>query len=49
MKRTVFAVLALLLPGTFAMAQEPVKVGIIAPFSGVAADYGRQIECTATR
>jgi branched-chain amino acid transport system substrate-binding protein len=44
MKKTVFAVLALVLPGTFAIAQEPVKVGIIAPFSGVAADYGKQIE-----
>src|SRR5687768_3546408 len=27
-----------------AVAQEPVKVGLVAPFSGVAADYGRQME-----
>lgn len=27
-----------------AVAQEPVKIGMIAPFSGVAADYGRQME-----
>ena len=32
---------ALVLP---AMAQEPVKVGIVAPFSGSAADYGKQME-----
>jgi branched-chain amino acid transport system substrate-binding protein len=29
-------------PETF--AQQPVKVGLVAPFSGVAADYGRQME-----
>jgi branched-chain amino acid transport system substrate-binding protein len=28
----------------FASAQEPVKVGLVAPFSGVAADYGKQME-----
>jgi branched-chain amino acid transport system substrate-binding protein len=27
-----------------AFAQEPVKVGLVAPFSGVAADYGKQME-----
>ena len=27
-----------------AMGQEPVKVGVVAPFSGTAADYGRQME-----
>jgi branched-chain amino acid transport system substrate-binding protein len=27
-----------------AHAQEPVKVGVVAPFSGVAADYGKQME-----
>jgi branched-chain amino acid transport system substrate-binding protein len=27
-----------------AIAQEPVKVGLVAPFSGVAADYGKQME-----
>ena len=25
-------------------AQEPIKVGVVAPFSGVAADYGKQME-----
>src|SRR5436305_13849761 len=25
-------------------AQEPVKVGVVAPFSGVAGDYGKQME-----
>jgi branched-chain amino acid transport system substrate-binding protein len=29
---------------TGAAAQEPVKVGLVAPFSGVAADYGKQME-----
>jgi branched-chain amino acid transport system substrate-binding protein len=43
LKRTVFAALALLL-GSPAVAQEPVKIGVIAPFSGVAASYGKQIE-----
>ncbi len=27
-----------------ALAQEPVKIGMVAPFSGVAADYGKQME-----
>ena len=27
-----------------AFAQEPVKIGVVAPFSGVAADYGKQME-----
>ncbi|MGZ5652222.1 MAG: ABC transporter substrate-binding protein, partial [Usitatibacter sp.] len=43
MKRFALAALALLL-GSGALAQEPVKVGLIAPFSGVAADYGKQME-----
>ena len=34
-------VAALALP---AAAQEPVKVGLVAPFSGTAADYGKQME-----
>jgi len=28
----------------WASAQEPVKVGVVAPFSGVAGDYGKQME-----
>jgi branched-chain amino acid transport system substrate-binding protein len=43
MKRTVLGTLALLLV-TGAFGQEPVKVGLVAPFSGVAADYGKQME-----
>jgi branched-chain amino acid transport system substrate-binding protein len=43
MKRAILAVLALA-GATIAFAQEPVKIGVIAPFSGVAADYGKQIE-----
>jgi branched-chain amino acid transport system substrate-binding protein len=38
---------ALLVAGALslpAFAQEPVKIGVVAPFSGVAADYGRQME-----
>lgn len=43
MKRLVAALAAFTLaPGIF--AQEPVKVGVVAPFSGVAADYGKQME-----
>lgn len=42
-KKTVLATLALLV-APIALAQEPVKVGIVAPFSGVAADYGKQME-----
>ncbi len=30
--------------GLSAAAQQPVKVGLVAPFSGVAADFGRQME-----
>ena len=26
------------------LAQEPLKVGVVAPFSGNAADYGKQME-----
>jgi len=43
MKRMVLATLSLLL-ATGAFGQEPVKVGLVAPFSGVAADYGKQME-----
>jgi branched-chain amino acid transport system substrate-binding protein len=43
MKKAVLATLALL-AAPVALAQEPVKVGIVAPFSGVAADYGKQME-----
>ena len=43
MKKAVLATLALL-AAPIAVAQEPVKVGIVAPFSGVAADYGKQME-----
>jgi branched-chain amino acid transport system substrate-binding protein len=43
MNRTILALAALALaPAIF--AQEPVKVGLVAPFSGVAADYGKQME-----
>jgi branched-chain amino acid transport system substrate-binding protein len=43
MKRMVLGTLALLLAAG-AFGQEPVKVGLVAPFSGVAADYGKQME-----
>ena len=43
MKTAILATLALL-AAPAALAQEPVKVGIVAPFSGVAADYGKQME-----
>ncbi len=43
MKKAFMAVAALA-AAQAAFAQEPVKVGLIAPFSGVAADYGRQME-----
>jgi branched-chain amino acid transport system substrate-binding protein len=43
MRRIILPLLALALaPAAF--AQEPVKVGLVAPFSGVAADYGKQME-----
>jgi len=35
---------ALLGVALFAQAQQPVKIGIVAPLSGVAADYGKQME-----
>ncbi|HSN20430.1 MAG TPA: ABC transporter substrate-binding protein [Usitatibacter sp.] len=42
MKRLLLAAAAFLaLP---AFAQDPVKVGVVAPFSGVAADFGRQMQ-----
>jgi branched-chain amino acid transport system substrate-binding protein len=43
MKRTIVAALAFALSAAV-QAQEPVKVGLVAPFSGVAADYGKQME-----
>ena len=42
MKR--IAVALLLAAAAVAQAQDPVKIGVVAPFSGVAADYGKQIE-----
>jgi branched-chain amino acid transport system substrate-binding protein len=44
MKRIVAAAAAALSLNAFAQAQAPVKVGLVAPFSGVAADYGKQME-----
>src|SRR6476659_335973 len=41
--RMVLAALAVAL-APWASAQEPVKVGVVAPFSGVAGDYGKQME-----
>jgi branched-chain amino acid transport system substrate-binding protein len=42
MKKLLVAAVALLaLP---VLAQQPVKVGVVAPFSGVAADFGRQMQ-----
>jgi branched-chain amino acid transport system substrate-binding protein len=43
MKKAVLAAIALL-AAPLGLAQEPVKVGLVAPFSGVAADYGKQME-----
>ncbi len=43
MKQAILAALALVATSV-ALAQEPVKVGIVAPFSGTAADYGKQME-----
>lgn len=43
MKRTIAAAFAVAFAG-MVQAQEPVKVGLVAPFSGVAADYGKQME-----
>ena len=42
MKKTLLAVLALV--AGMAQAQEPVRIGVVAPFSGSAADYGKQME-----
>src|ERR1700682_6379929 len=43
MNRIILALIAAFVaPGAF--AQEPVKVGLVAPFSGIAADYGKQME-----
>ncbi|HEX4780027.1 MAG TPA: ABC transporter substrate-binding protein [Usitatibacter sp.] len=42
MRRLVLA--ALILGAAAVHAQEPVRVGVVAPFSGVAADYGKQME-----
>jgi branched-chain amino acid transport system substrate-binding protein len=43
MKRLLFAV-AVLLWAVSVGAQQPVKVGVVAPFSGVAADFGKQMQ-----
>jgi hypothetical protein len=37
-------VAGLLLAMGAALAQEPVKIGVVGPFSGGAADYGKQME-----
>jgi len=42
MKKLLVAAAALLAVPVF--AQQPVKVGVVAPFSGVAADFGRQMQ-----
>ena len=42
MKKLLIAAAALLAVPVF--AQQPVKVGVVAPFSGVAADFGRQMQ-----
>ena len=41
---TALATTALLLNASLAQAQETIKVGLIAPFSGPFADYGKQME-----
>ncbi|HEY4998691.1 MAG TPA: ABC transporter substrate-binding protein, partial [Usitatibacter sp.] len=43
MKKAILAAL-ILVGAPLALAQEPVKVGLIAPFSGFAGDYGKQME-----
>ena len=43
MRRMVLAALAVAL-APWVSAQEPVKVGVVAPFSGTAGDYGKQME-----
>src|SRR5258708_2301691 len=42
MRKTLLAILAL--TATLAQAQEPLRIGLVAPFSGTAADYGKQME-----
>ncbi len=44
MKKTLAAFLAASLLAVHALAAEPVKVGVIAPFSGFAADFGKQMQ-----
>jgi branched-chain amino acid transport system substrate-binding protein len=43
MRRLILAALGLAASIT-ALAQEPVKIGVVGPFSGTAADYGKQME-----
>src|SRR5258706_16003680 len=43
MQRIVLAALALIV-APWVSAQEPVKVGLVAPFSGPQGDYGKQME-----
>ncbi len=43
MKRWLIATIGLLV-AALAQAQQPVKVGVVAPFSGAAADFGKQME-----
>jgi len=47
MKKLIAAAAAWLLVAFPALAQEPIKVGIIAPFTGPFADYGKQFEAGA--
>src|SRR4051812_9022555 len=42
MKRIVLAAVAF--AALLVQAQEPIRIGVVAPFSGVAADYGKQME-----
>jgi len=47
MNKIVASALACLLVALPALAQEPIKVGVIAPFTGPFADYGKQFEAGA--
>ena len=42
LKGAVFA--AAIFAASAALAQEPVRIGVVGPFSGSAADYGKQIQ-----
>jgi branched-chain amino acid transport system substrate-binding protein len=45
--KRILATIGLLLFAVAALAQEPIKIGIIAPFTGPFADYGKQFEAGA--